>query len=229
MEEKYDINDPEGIIGNTYNRLTVVSYSHNKKGHKFYFCKCICGNICNVSNHALKSGNTKSCGCYIKEIRKTACVTHGLSKTPEYKIWCDIKKRCYNQKNKSYKYYGERGIKMSNDWLKSFPNFLRDVGKRPTTLHTIDRIDVNRNYEIGNCRWITMYEQNQNRRDNWKIEINGELRTITEWARIYNIERKTVTHRILKLGMTPIEAFTHKPDSNQTRRIKNNNNGTENS
>lgn len=90
--------------------------------------------------------------------------THGMFGTPTYTSWCSMKERCYRPTHPSYKYYGARGIKVCERWLNSFENFLEDMGARPSLDHTLDRKDVNGNYEPGNCKWSTLVEQNGNRR-----------------------------------------------------------------
>ena len=108
---------------------------------------------------------------------------HKLSETPEYAIWCGIIKRCCNKNNKSYKYYGGRGITVCSRWRNSFKAFLEDVGPRPSKTHSIDRYpDNNGNYEPGNVRWATSQEQAENQRSNILVTFKGKTATVKQWA-----------------------------------------------
>jgi hypothetical protein len=130
-------------------------------------CICDCGNLKNVMISRLKNGLVKSCGCLQKEIiRKINIDTktkYNVKNNPSYKIWCYMKTRCYNKNNKDYKHYGGRGIIICDRWKNSFENFLNDMGEKPEG-YSIDRINVDGNYEPSNCRWATQKEQVNNRR-----------------------------------------------------------------
>lgn len=120
---------------------------------------------------------------------------HGKTKTPEYQSWRGMRERCLSPNYSKYSYYGGKGITFCNRW-KVFTNFLEDMGKRPTKLHTLDRIDSNGNYCPENCRWATRMEQSHNSTVPKMININGENRCISEWTRIFKISRSTVKKRI---------------------------------
>lgn len=181
------------LTGKVFNKLTVISrVGVNKHGGILWNCLCECGKEKIVNGDYLKNGDTKSCGCIFKEGNNNK--THGLTKTLEYKSWCHMKERCLNSKNKKYKHYGARGIIVCDKWLHSFENFLKDMGKRPSEKHSIDRIDVNGNYCKENCRWATPKEQANNTRKNIKIintETNEIYPSIAEAAR--SIHMNTVT------------------------------------
>lgn len=112
---------------------------------------------------------------------------HGMKNTPEYRTWIDMKKRCYNANSKDYKDYGQRGITVCDKWLHSFLAFYEDIGKRPVGL-SIDRIDVDGNYESSNCKWSTPKEQARNRRSNRLVTIDGITKVLAEW-----IEESTIS------------------------------------
>lgn len=121
--------------------------------------------------------------------------THGMTKAPEFNTWSHMLQRCSNPRNKSFKHYGARGITVCDRWL-SFANFLGDMGFRPTPSHSLDRVDVNGNYEPANCRWATPKEQASNTRRNVKVRVGEELVTVSEAARLLGVPRETIKSRI---------------------------------
>ena len=128
----------------------------------------------------------------------TYSTTHGHAsfgtKSRTYKTWVHMLARCKNKKTKEYKNYGDRGITVCQRW-ESFEYFLEDMGVRPA-LTTLDRVDVNGNYEPDNCRWATKTEQNQNTRTTLHLTINGERKLIVEWAKIYGIDARKIRTRM---------------------------------
>lgn len=154
------------MIGERFGRLVINDYIPDR--YPKVICTCDCGNIKTLHWSNVKNGKTQSCGCLYKESRGHngfAIKKHGEShKTVEYQTWKGMKQRCSNSNNSHYKNYGGRGIIVCERWLNSFDNFLEDMGRKPTPQHSIDRIDVNGNYEPSNCRWATPYEQRMNQR-----------------------------------------------------------------
>ena len=132
--------------------------------------------------------------------------TNGMSKTPEYKAWYNMKDRCFNPNHKCYSDYGGRGIKICDRWKNSFQNFFLDMGSRPTAKHSLDRIDNNADYFPKNCRWATKAEQVNNKRNNKPlITIGNETWTIVQWANKMGYG-KTVIHNRLKDGWSDYDA-----------------------
>ncbi|MGS0480035.1 hypothetical protein [Bacillus mycoides] len=153
------------LIGEKFGRLTVVERVESDKHNNVRLkCICECGNYKIVNRNALATGKTVSCGCYNKEAISKRVKTHGNSKMPEYSAIISIIGRCENPKNPEYKNYGGRGITVCERWRKSPGLFVEDMGERPSPNHSIDRIDVNGNYEPSNCRWATLSEQGHNKR-----------------------------------------------------------------
>ncbi len=131
---------------------------------------------------------------------------HGNSKKPEYKIWVCIKSRCFNVNNTRYKNYGGRGITMCKAWADSYEAFYKDMGAMPSPKHSIDRIDVNGNYEPLNCRWATQEEQSNNTTRSRYFTINGNTLNLTQWAKKYGLHLDTTRARI-RLGWSIEEAL----------------------
>ena len=157
----------KSLAGKRFGRLTVECYVGRAESHPINLCRCDCGNIKRVRSEALLRGATRSCGCLQREYAQSgkARLRHGHSVggrvTPEYKPWECLNVRCRNPRHPDYKDYGGRGIKIE---FASFEEFLAYVDPKPTVQHSIDRIDVNGNYAVGNVRWATSKEQQANRR-----------------------------------------------------------------
>jgi hypothetical protein len=130
--------------------------------------------------------------------------------TSTYNSWVGMKQRCLNPKNPKFSIYGNRGISVCDRWLKSFENFLEDMGNAPDRM-SIERIDNNGNYEPKNCKWATNKEQSNNRRSNKLITYKGETLGVCEWSKRLGAGISLVTYR-LKQGWNPISAITIKPD-----------------
>jgi len=172
-------------------KYTIIGYSHTDKYHiKYFDVICICGKKKKINMQCVKK--SISCGCQ-KEYGWLK--THKKTKSSEYKCWQSIKDRCYNVNNSSYYLYGERGIKMSESWLLNFDVFLSDMGSKPNSKCSIDRIDVNGNYEKNNCEWVDSKRQNNNKRNNYILTYKGITLTRSEWADLIGVNVKTLASR----------------------------------
>ena len=161
------------ISGMRFGRLVAIDPDKTGKKVKWN-CICDCGKKSKVDGSKLRSGETKSCGCLVSELQSERAIKrntkHGHNKvgrqSPTHKSWTAMLHRCRAPKYSDYKNYGGRGITVCERW-KVFENFLADMGERPKG-KTLDRIDVNGNYEPSNCRWATLSEQQRNKRCNSK-------------------------------------------------------------
>lgn len=133
---------------------------------------------------------------------------------PEYNAWSSMKDRCSNSKSKYYHRYGGRGIRVCKRWRDSFAAFLKDMGPRPTRLHTLDRKHNDKNYCKSNCRWATRREQANNRSNNRFLTFRGRKQSLAAWARETRINEDTLRHR-LKYGWTPEQTLTREPHYGQ--------------
>ena len=170
--------------GEKFGRLTAVSRIPNTSPIK-WLCKCDCGNEAVVAGTKLRYGSTRSCGCLKDEKVIERSTKHGYligGYIPEYNTWTGMINRCENERNPNYSRYGERGISICKRWREDFGKFMEDMGPKPSSRHSIDRIDVNGNYEPENCRWSTPREQMNNVRNNRFITAFGETKTIANWT-----------------------------------------------
>lgn len=204
-------NHPNGInnlIGRKFFQLLVVDFHKSTPGRHcrvYWKCLCDCGNKTIVRGDQLK--RTQSCGCLQKQMASKANLRHGYTGKSEYKIWGQMLDRCRNPQNPHYCNYGGRGISVDPRWL-SFENFIKDMGDRPHGL-TLDRIDNNGNYCKDNCQWISLKDQQRNKRNNRLITYQGKTLCLSSWAIFLNMPRNTLDNRITR-GWTIEDAFTRK-------------------
>lgn len=188
------------LIGERFGRLLVINKSDTKivKGGtiKMWECQCDCGKIVIVSTSNLTTGKTKSCRCLaVESLVKRVTKHRQANKTTEYKIWANMKARCYTPTVKSFKDYGAKGITVCKEWLQGFEYFFADMGKRPSKNHTLDRYpNKTGNYEPTNCRWATWEEQQGNRTNNtWVEHEDGRKMILQDWANLLNISRHNLS------------------------------------
>lgn len=206
------------LTGKKFGRLTVLELHHKeqcyakngtKNGNRYYYlCLCDCGNKTVVRGSHLQYGKILSCGCYLKKRRVESNIIHNLSTSRIYRIWRNIKRRCFYKKSIRYASYGGRGITICNEWLNDFMNFYNwAINNGYTDNLSIDRINVNGNYEPSNCRWVDIKTQQRNTTQNHLITYNGETHCIAEWAEKYNISYAVLHARLFKLNWTVEKAL----------------------
>lgn len=198
------------LTGQRFGKLTVIERGENRNRRAAWVCLCDCGNLKTIPSWNLVSGQTNSCGCLNQEINHDYSTKHGQSHTRLYTIWICMKQRCYYPKHIHFNCYGGRGITICEEWKDDFQAFHDWAIHNGYDEHlTIDRIDVNGNYEPSNCRWATAKEQSNNQRSNHNIEFNGEIHSISEWSVITGIPNTTI-HNRLKRGWTIEKTLTTK-------------------
>lgn len=167
-----------------FGRLTVLSHIGlvSSRSH-WWRAECECGAVVDVPGNSLRGGQTKSCGCFQRDIARKVgdrSTKHGLSRSSTYAIWMAMNQRCKNPERKDYAYYGGAGITVCERW-QEFENFLADMGEKPHGL-TLDRKDGRLGYSPENCHWVSMREQNRNQSSNRLFTIDGETKCMAEWA-----------------------------------------------
>ena len=199
------------LTGQQFGRLTVINRAEDyvsPKGHKLvqWLCECECGNKTIVTTSCLRGGQTQSCGCINREISRKRLLTHGDSDSRLYKIWASMRERCRNSSDKNYRHYGGRGIFVCDEWdnYVTFKEWALSSGYREDL--TIDRIDVNGNYEPSNCRWVTIDIQANNRRNNHYITYNNKTQSMKDWSNEIGINYSALRRRI-QAGWSPEKAF----------------------
>lgn len=202
------------LSGKRFGRLVVRGYS----GKRLWKCDCDCdcGSIHYATGHRLVVGHTRSCGCLRRDVAVKMNTTHGMTATAEFRTWQRMIERCRNKRLRYYKNYGGRGIAVCDRWRESFSAFFSDMGPRPTSEHSIDRIDNNGNYEPGNCRWATRFEQAQHKRNTHLLEYEGLVLPLSEMARRFGYTPDSIEQRLRK-GWSVVRSLTT-PMREDTRR-----------
>jgi hypothetical protein len=201
------------ITGQKFGTLTALHITDKpqniKDRHTYWLCKCDCGKEIVCCGKHLRLGRINSCGCVKKERIKNLNLTHGMTKHRLHIIWNGIKQRCLNTRSHAYKSYGARGITICPEWKNDFMSFYNwAINHNYSDDLTIDRINVNGNYEPSNCRWATNKEQINNKRQTIYIEYNGKKQCLSYWADELGLESRLLYNRIHKLKWSVEKAFT---------------------
>ncbi len=198
------------ITGQKFGRLIAIERTNNRNGTSYIWkFKCDCGNEHFVPINRVIRGSTQSCGCLRRELSRLGSkgkgnLKHGMRWTREYRIWLGMLDRCRNPKNKNFKSYGGRGIKVCDRWHK-FENFYEDMGNSPKGL-SIHRVNNDGNYCKENCIWTDSKTQAKHSRNNRYIEYNGKIKPLWEWSEIFNLNKDLIRSR-LDNGWTTEETF----------------------
>lgn len=200
------------ITGERYGRLVAINRLIIPNKRSTWVFKCDCGEEIQRLLEHVRQGTTKSCGCLKIDRTRERSITHGHSvgrkASRTLSAYQKAKERCYNPNIERYPQYGGRGIVMSDEWRKSFTTFLEDMGECPPKM-SLDRIDVNGNYEKGNCRWVTSAQQARNRTDNVFVSHGGKEVILKDFATIMGVKYKTLHARVKYKGQTPHEAAAY--------------------
>lgn len=207
------------MIGRRFNRLTVIGLdtSERKDPSRMFVCQCDCGNITTVRYTRLVRGEIKSCGCLSKDNHYKI---HGQSHTRLYRIWSKMLRRCGDENDKQFRYYGGRGITVCDEWRNDFVTFA-------TWAHhngyndklTLDRIDVHQGYTPDNCRWATYATQSRHRSDTKLYTYNGDTMVLTDFAAKYGFNAETLRQRVVDYGMS-IDDAINTPLNKQIKRYE---------
>lgn len=197
------------ITGRRFGRWLVLrlasDYPRRNEG-AYWVCRCDCGSESVIRGSVLRKGRSNGCLACSKR-------THNMSNSPEYRTWRMMLGRCADPRFHNYSLYGARGISVCEQW-QLFEAFLEDMGLRPSSSHSIDRIDNDGNYEPGNCRWATRVEQARNRSNSRMVEFQGTTQCLSAWAECLNIPRHVLQMRldrnwnIERAFTTPVRHFT---------------------
>ena len=187
------------MLQTKFGRLTVVGLAPRRPNtrHTFWECQCDCGQSVIVDSANVKNRHTQSCGCLRRYKSKTNNLKHGRTRTTEFNIWVSMRQRCRNKANTAFKDYGGRGITVDPKW-DTFEQFFADMGARPSSKLSLDRIDNSGPYSPTNCRWTTQLTQTNNSRKNVIINFSGRSQTLAQWARELDIKPSTIRMRLSK-------------------------------
>jgi hypothetical protein len=204
------------LIGKVFGRLTVIErVENNKSGRSMWRCRCECGKECIVLGKYLLNGGTRSCGCLKVEELKKRSSSHKMSNTPLYKKWQIMNTRCNNSNRDHYQWYGGKGIKVCEEWRKfeNFYNWAMENGYSDGL--TIERVDISKDYEPNNCKWITLKEQSFNKANTRWLSFNGKTQSLTKWAEELELPISTLKTRIYKYKWSIEKALTTPIDPNK--------------
>lgn len=196
------------LTGQKFGRLTVIRRGENIDNYPGWVCQCDCGNITHVRGKFLRSGRTQSCGCLHNELLTIRNTKHDGCGTRLYDTWMNMKSRCHNPNNDRYRFYGGRGIKVCDDWKNDFKVF-HDwaISNGYDDSLTIERIDVNGDYCPTNCTWITIEQQQKNKRNTIYVTFNEESITLSKLSELVGINYNTLYYKIITLGLSVDDAI----------------------
>lgn len=194
--------------GERYGRVTIIREVEPRNKMRHFLCLCSCGALWKVPLIQLRTGQTKSCGCLRKERFIRRITHHGQSRTSLHAIWRSMKQRCLNPKNPVYGYYGGRGITVCDEWLNFEPFQEWALKNGYAKGLTIERKDVNGNYEPSNCKWIPQSEQSSNTRRARMLTYKGQIMSVKDWAKKLRMNYDTLYGRIYK-GWSVEQALTY--------------------
>jgi hypothetical protein len=192
------------MIGSRYGRLTIIQRAPSRPPSRAtrWLCRCDCGTEKVIEARNFRGGYTQSCGCLQKDVQAKRMTRHGDSPhrgySREYAAWMNMKARCYNPDTPGYHRYGGRGIAVCGEWRNDFAAFLRDVGRRPSSAHSLDRVNGDGNYEPSNCRWATPGQQLNNTSRNRRLTLGAETMSVAQWSRHLNLSTRTISDRLRK-------------------------------
>lgn len=178
-----------------FGRLVALTCNRSSQPRK-WLCQCDCGTTCLVQGVALRSGHTRSCGCWKRDALTVRATTHGRNRTPEHRAWKGLIQRCTNPNVVGYQYYGGRGIAVCDRWRHDFSAFFVDMGEKPTPKHTIERKDNNGPYSPDNCIWATRSQQANNKRRTTYITWDGRSQSMGQWAHELGLHHETLRYRL---------------------------------
>lgn len=200
------------LTGQKFGRLNVIGLSGRKNRKSVWLCECECGNRINTYGYNLINGHSQSCGCL--RIEKSyengkRSAKHGKRQTRIYRIWQDMKARCYNSKMPNYHNYGEKGIFVCDEWKNNFQSFYEWSIKNGYAENlSIDRKDNSKSYSPDNCRWATAKEQSNNTSRTVLITYNGKTQSMKQWAEELNMNYGKLRTRIKKLNWSIEKSFS---------------------
>lgn len=184
------------MTGKTIKDAVVLGRCGMRGSKPAWRCRCKCGEEFVAAGTTLRESTNPACISCSKAMRIAGATKHRAVGTREYVTWNAMKARCYYEKNKRYARYGGRGIRVCQRWLDSFNNFLEDMGHQPSSAHSIERIDKDKDYCPENCKWATLEEQANNRSNNRPIEIDGRVKNLSQWAKESGVHRTVIARRL---------------------------------
>lgn len=193
------------LTGQVFGRLTVLSRVP-ATGQARWLCRCECGSERSYLGYELRAGRTSSCGCYRAALAKELTKSHGMTRTPTYFAWANMRNRCYRPEVRGFARYGGKGITVCDRWRFSFTNFLADMGERPDG-HQLDRIDPTGNYSPDNCRWVDLETQANNKTRIKHVTLGDRTMSVSQWCRELGLPQRTIRARIYEAGWDPVKAL----------------------